>query len=348
MPSIFFRTDGNEEIATGHIMRCLSIARACSALRAKVYFLVADQTSESVLRERLLYADEFPIQCLHTDYRQPEAELPILLSQFSSRQAWLFVDSYFVTPGYLSALQHVCRVAYLDDMLAFPYPADCIVNYDIHPSGQPACYQDIPLKLLGAGYTPLRQQFQDVPFQVRHKTRDILISTGGTDHYNIACHLLRQILSTGNMPKEFRYHIVTSRLNTHYQELTRLAAAYPSIRIHENVKDMAALMSKCDLAFSAGGTTLYELCAVGVPSLSFATADNQLTAAKSFADHDIIPYAGDARLSIEHVIQEIMRFIQENSNAYEKRQKSSQKMRAFIDGKGAARIAAALIHHYFP
>lgn len=344
MPYIFFRTDGNEEIATGHIMRCLSIARACFALHMKIYFLVADETSESLLRERFICADEFPVQCLHTDYRQPEEELPVLQTLFSSRQAWLFVDSYFVTPQYLMALQKICRLAYLDDMAAFAYPVDCIVNYDIVPGEEPACYHSIPIKLLGASYTPLREQFQDVSFKVRPKAQNILISTGGTDNYNIACHLLRQVFLTENMAEGIRYHVVTSRLNTHYHELSLLAASYPSIRIHENVKDMAALMSECDLAFSAGGTTLYELCAVGVPSLSFATADNQLTAAKTFSDYDIIPYAGDARLSVEHVIREMIRFLQENSNSYEKRQKSSHKMRAFIDGKGAARIAAALSH----
>lgn len=47
------------------------------------------------------------------------------------------------------------------------------------------------------------------------------------------------------------------------------------------------------------GTTLYELCAVGVPSVSFTTADNQLSAVKTFSDVQIIPYAGDACSSLD-------------------------------------------------
>ena len=54
MAKIYFRTDGNEEIATGHIMRCLSIARACAALHAEVCFLVSDEQSMTILAERLL------------------------------------------------------------------------------------------------------------------------------------------------------------------------------------------------------------------------------------------------------------------------------------------------------
>lgn len=52
MSAVYFRTDGNEQIATGHIMRCLSIARACRSLFMEVSFLVSDEKSISLLEER--------------------------------------------------------------------------------------------------------------------------------------------------------------------------------------------------------------------------------------------------------------------------------------------------------
>ena len=78
MAKIYFRTDGNEEIATGHIMRCLSIARACAALHAEVCFLVSDEQSMTILAERFTSPNEFEVQCLHSDYQTPEKALPIL------------------------------------------------------------------------------------------------------------------------------------------------------------------------------------------------------------------------------------------------------------------------------
>ena len=84
-------------------------------------------------------------------------------------------------------------------------------------------------------------------------------------------------------------------MHVHRAELAVMAGKDSRIVLHEQVSDMAALMSTCDLAFSAGGTTLYELCAVGVPSVSFSMADNQLPGVKAFDDANLIPWAGDIR-----------------------------------------------------
>ncbi|MCM1385972.1 MAG: UDP-2,4-diacetamido-2,4,6-trideoxy-beta-L-altropyranose hydrolase [Bacillus sp. (in: Bacteria)] len=353
MPAVYFRTDGNEKIATGHIMRCLSIARACNALHMQCRFIVSDETSVSLLQERFTHPDEFPISCLHSNYKDMESELPIL-QPILKDASWLFIDSYFVTPSYLATLQNYCHTAYLDDMMAFDYPVDLIVNYDIEPQNMPSCYLNIPYRLIGASYTPLREQFQNAAAEVRPDIHDIFLSTGGTDAYNAAGNILTKIFTPqpGNSTALFdtalqncRYHVVTSRLNAHYQELVSLSRSYPVIHIYENVQDMAALMGKCDLAVCAGGTTLYELCAVGITSISFATADNQLNAVETFSRKHVIPYAGDIRSAADDTIGHIVTFLHEHSHSYEKRKECSLRMKTFIDGGGSARIARALTEH---
>ncbi len=359
MSAVYFRTDGNEQIATGHIMRCLSIARACRSLFMEVSFLVSDEKSVSLLEERFASPSEFSIICLHSNYQALESELPSLrplLKDMPQNAFWLFIDSYFVTETYLSELQKICHVAYLDDLLAFDYPADLIINYDV--AREPACYHKADCKLTGAAYTPLREQFQNVSYEVKSEVRNVLLSAGGTDACNVIGTLLHKIFakknnhtadshaassdhSKGFLPS-LNYHVITSRLNSHFQELEHLASLYPTIHIHTNVQDMAALMCQCDLGISAGGTTLYELCAVGVPSVSFTTADNQLSAVKTFSDVQIIPYAGDACSSLEAACDALIAFLTHHRDSYAERKKSSQRMRAFLDGKGSYRIAAAL------
>ena len=348
MPDLWIRTDGNERIATGHLMRCLSIARACAERGKNVVFLTADMQSEALLRERFAFSSEFKIRCLHSNYQDMEEELPALrhIMQDSHTYAehslqknasWILVDSYYVTASYLEALKKWGRVAYLDDLVSFPYPVDCIINYDMPEKNKPDFYNRASRCLLGAAYTPLRIQFRNASYTVRQDVKHILISTGGTDPFHFAEKLLERIIE-----KKYHYHIVTSRLNSHYDRLMTLSSKYVNIHIHENVQDMAGLMAQCDLAVSAGGTTLYELCAVGVPTISFSMTDNQLAAVQTFASMNIIPYAGDIRIDIDETLDTICCFLDETVSSYSKRLPISNKMRTFVDGRGAARIAEAL------
>ena len=108
------------------------------------------------------------------------------------------------------------------------------------------------------------------------------------------------------------------------------------------------------LAVSAAGTTLYELCALGVPAVSFTMADNQLTAARAFADAGAIPCAGDIRENSGKVIEEILLFVTEMSelcfdcvpaapaSCLVPRKAARQAMIRLTDGTGAMKIAQAL------
>ncbi len=402
MTTIYFRVDGNSDIATGHIMRCLAIARACMqagkerAHRVQISFLVSDNESFSLLENRFEKPDEFPIHSLNSDYQHLEEEVSDLLAYITAKadsdispssdtiyeKPWLFVDSYFVSTNYFHILSGHCKIAYLDDLRNSDCPVDLLINYDTNLD----CphYAKAAHKLLGIQYTPLRTQFQSPDYQVRPEAAHVFVSTGGTDPYNIAEYLLRTIYDCKHCldmqstyhtyPFEYpdmarlqslHYHIVTSRANLHYGNLVTMEANNPHIHIHENVTDMASLMASCDLAISAGGTTLSELCAVGVPAISYLMADNQRTAVETFAAKGIIPCAGDIRPVQIHdfanqnseilkisssgefpsacVINNILHFMTSMSENKEMRQKSSHAMRAFLDGCGARRIADALL-----
>ena len=97
-------------------------------------------------------------------------------------------------------------------------------------------------------------------------------------------------------------------------------------------------MNKCDLALSAGGSTVYELCAVGVPSLVFTMADNQLKFVREFADAGVIDHICDLR-SVKNAADVLVGALYDYSGKYEKRLEMSAKARALIDGKGSIRIA---------
>ena len=377
---VFIRTDGNTNIATGHLMRCLSIAQACLKLGMSICFLVSDTESESLLKGFLSDAeislDSFPPEnpvteknfcfmlCVpDADYQNLNQEIPKLLpflsnickvTGFTLSHAVFFLDSYYVTAEYLKALNEKIKTAYLDDLQLFDYPVSLIINYDIIPEASMAAYQkayqNASRALLGGHYTPLRSQFQNTKPQIRDKVKNILFTTGGSDPYHFCLKLLDAVQNSRIFSQAFAsfsfsdmitLHLVIGKLNIDKDRLYELEKKLPFLKLHENVADMAALMCSCDLAISAAGTTLYELCALGVPSISYTMADNQIVAAQAF--DDTIPYAGDIRTQEEQIIQVIFSFMTEMSELKDKRISASTKMQKLVDGNGSTRIGQALL-----
>ena len=107
---------------------------------------------------------------------------------------------------------------------------------------------------------------------------------------------------------------------------------------------MAALMLSCDLAVSAAGTTLYELCTLGLPSVSFIMAQNQSVSARAFAAAGAIPCAGALSENADEALKVIFQFLKDFSadNSCHKRKSAQKTMRGLVDGSGAMRIARAL------
>lgn len=350
-PTIYIRTDGNSEIATGHLVRCLSIARAlqkeaCEIPSFRVQFLVSSKESRELLKQFFDTPSEFSIKILnHADFRNPERELDEMLLLGNAMRPLLLLDSYFVTPTYLQSLKSVFTTVYIDDLRAFDYPVDVIINYDLlTPSERNSCedfYHSAKKKLLGGSYTPLRPQFWNCSFKdhasgtSKLDTTHLLISSGGSDPYHTTLRLTLHLLQT--FPKGYCLHVLIGAYNPDRDDLYRLAENHPVI-LHEHVSQMAALMDSCDLAISAAGTTLYELCAVGVPAASFVLADNQLSCARAFEECHLIPCLGDVRTAGDEVMKKATAWVASCPPPYDPMQ--SDRMPS---GSGALHIARDLL-----
>lgn len=339
---IFIRADANSEIASGHIMRCLTIAGALRRRHHHVTFLVSDEDSASALTLR----GESSFVCLNSNYRNLEEELSRLLPLLKEQRPDVFLlDSYFASASYMQVVRKLCKLVYLDDLQSFPYPADLIINYDL--SANAAMYGHTP-SLTGGSYTPLREQFAHTSYQVREQVSSILISTGGSDNHNAASEIFRTLNQSEYFSsRAVTYHILTGNMNPHRKDLYALSAGCPQVEIHENITEMAALIASCDLAFSAGGTTLFELCAVGVPAVSFSISDEQFNCVQAFADAKVITYAGDVRDG-ERFYQNLLSTGIKIAEDPSQRNSLSASMKQFVDGQGAERIAEEMMSLLFP
>ena len=340
---ILIRTDANETIATGHVMRCLSIAKALVKLGNTVKFVVADHHPEQLIIE-----NGFEVICLNSVWDNLEVELERLVEVIKSEKvSMLLIDTYYVTEFYLEQLREYAKVAYIDDIASFVYPVDLLINYNMYATecGYEPQYQAKGLKTqfaLGSSYAPLRDEFLNVYKQINNEVSKIMITSGGTDNYNVSGNLLDRLAKEpwfSNMD----YYVIVGKFNTNREILLEKWAEYKNVHFLTAINNVSDYMKLCDIAITAGGVTTYELCACGIPSIMYTMADNQLEIARSVSERQLITWVGDIRDNMQRCMDKIVENIRTLKDDVQKRKKLSIKMQDCVDGQGADRIAEAII-----
>lgn len=331
----YIRADANEVIATGHVMRCLSIADAMRKRGEEVTFFVADERGEKMIADR-----GYTPVCLHSVWNHMESELGALISYIDQYHVQtLLVDSYQVTQRYLETLREYVKVLYIDDLDAFTYPCDRIINYAVY--AEECSYAKKEGNLIGMDYVPLRQVFWDLPRRIVNKqAKRILVLTGGTDEPGFMRKFLEEYLAW-DMEKNFFVTAVCGRFQKDYEELLCIASCRANITVVRDVSNIEWYMQQADVAVSAGGTALYELCACGTPTLSYTLAENQMKNVLAFDKMELIPYCGDA--GREDCVAQILERIGRWRMSADERGTRAVRMQRLIDGKGAIRLARELL-----
>lgn len=337
------RADGNAKIGAGHLMRCLTIADELQKLvdSRQILFVCAEGQSAELVQGR-----GYGTYVLASDPRDMEAELSAWagIPGINKNTNVIIVDSYFVTKDYLREIGAYGTVTLLDDMGEECYPVDRLVNYNAfaQPRQYEALYRDSGTELvLGSAYVPLRPQFRGVQYRVRQKVRHILITTGGGDADNIAGQIL-ECIQEKVTHEMFDFHLVMGKFNPHFERMKELERLSQHIHIYHQVQDMAGLMRRCDLAVTAGGSTVYELAAVGVPFICFSYAGNQEKITEYLSREGIVFSAGAYHRNPQDVLEKIAEYAIGLAEDYEKRNTCNSKERSLVDGLGAERLARLL------
>lgn len=331
---IIFRADGNKKIGSGHIMRCLSIADALHDKGLDSVFVTADDSVSGLLRER-----GYKNVVLNLDYRNLEEELELFFSlEALPHSEMVVVDSYYATDYYFKKLSEYKKIAYIDDLL-LDRPVDTIINYNVFADAK--AYNQERRLILGPSYAPLRKAFQSVkPIEIKEIVKKVLFLAGGSDPEHAALGFAKELL---HHEDEVKYTIVAGSLSEDYDELKKISITSGNrISVLKNVSNMDKLMMDSDVAISASGSTLYELCACGVPTISYVLADNQVLAANCFEEKGAMVYGGDLRED-GHAFVKLYSLLKDLMNNPEKRRELASKAGNIVDGKGAERLAGEIL-----
>jgi UDP-2,4-diacetamido-2,4,6-trideoxy-beta-L-altropyranose hydrolase len=324
----------NNTISMGHVMRCLSVADAAAEAGAECIFIAADDQPLSLIRER-----GYECIVLGTKWDDMEGEITELEKVIRDKEIGkLLIDSYQVTMDYLRRVNCLTDVFYLDDLNSFVYPVHAVINYavyaeaDFYPDRFPeAGYY------LGCKFAPLRKAFTDPnPKVIVPEVRNILIMSGGSDPFGI----IGDILDEMPLEKYNDINVICGNYNPRETELRDRYKDRPQVHIYPHVADIWRLYEQADIAVSAGGSTLYELSSMGVPTITYSMADNQIPNVTYFDRYGLMPCAGDVREG--NVPAGVCRLL-EDMDSPERRADISGRLQQLVDGKGAARLASLIL-----
>lgn len=336
---IGIRTDANDRIAMGHFTRCMSIARQLRELGQEVVFILSQDYGAQVIA-----GQGFRYLCMNNRYDQKEQETEYLSERIRQEGIHtLLIDSYEVTYEYMRVLHEICRIVYIDDLNRFRYPADLIINYRFGADEKLYRTKGYASEqfLLGSDYAPLRPEFSQKRIKIQKELSSIFLSTGGTDEYDLIVCILRKLQNSSL--KHIVKNVVTGKFYKNMDVLAQMCQEDLTICHYHDIQDVCNVMRQSDLAISAGGTTLTELCACGIPSIAIAIADNQLEGIKAYADAEMVLYAGDIRQKQEQITDRAVQMAECLKEDVSLRERMGKKAKAAIDGMGAFRIAKAIV-----
>ena len=339
---IAIRADGSLFIGMGHVMRMLALAKALQRIGHEVVFLSRFEPGLSRIRQQGFDVREvvggLP-DGANKDY-EPAADTEAVCRILTAEKIdCLVTDSYRVDPAYFQEVRHcVAASFYVDDLNRFPVTVNGVINGNINAidlgyDNWPAATE----RWLGCRYNLLRQEFADAPERrTATAVRNLLIVAGGGDAGQLLVLLINSLLKQA-VAKQIVLQIVAPIHSVADQELTTLASSYPEqIKLHRGVTEMAELMQQCDLAISAGGSTLYELCATGVPRLSIVLAANQQGIVAAMERQElVVPLGSAAELQPTLVAATVSCLL----NDWGKRDRMNRLGRKLVDGQGALRVA---------
>jgi UDP-2,4-diacetamido-2,4,6-trideoxy-beta-L-altropyranose hydrolase len=335
---IFFRVDANNKLGSGHLMRCLTLADELIKFNATVYFICKKNTDNFTA-----FIESKGISVYELDesanFEEIDAQQTIdIVSTFEKKPNWLIIDHYSLSIKFESLLRpSVSKIMVLDDLANRKHDCDLLLDQNIFSVNR---YEQFTPqrceKLIGPQYTLLRNEFLTKRAKITRNfvdCKNILINFGGGDDRGLIEKSIKAIFSM-NLPSVV-CTVILGQANPNRLSLNRFLSKYPNVIVYEYVNNIADFMVEADLAIGSGGSSIWERCCLGLPSIVTAVSDIEAQLAPLCEQQKFLTYIGRCEnVTVEIIITNIKCFFDEPAKLLTM---SKLGMR-LVDGHGCARV----------
>ena len=295
---VLLRADASMHIGTGHVARCVTLASALRRRGADCRFVSRSHLGHrnDSIRAQGFQVAELPrggqrsptatvtahddwLECdSYSDAHQTANAWPGLHAD------WLVVDHYALEANWERALRASAdHILVIDDLADRQHVCDVLLDQNLGRQAQDYVDRvEVGCQLLlGPQFALLRQEFareREASLQRRQSPAlgRLLVTMGGVDAGNATGTILEALLTCRRLPQSLEIVVVMGSRSPALSKIQRTAARLPwRTQVLVEVSNMAELMRVSDLVIGAAGSTAWERCCLGVPSIAVSLARNQ-------------------------------------------------------------------------
>ncbi len=292
---IALRADSSAEMGSGHLMRCLTLADDLQQKENEILFIcrnlpgnlidIIEKKGYSVARlpyniENRIAVDDIYLRWLGVSPQVDAAETEAIIKKEQTIFDLLVIDHYGLDRFWEEKIQpYVKKILVIDDLANRPHNCNILLDQNFYEHPEKRYKGLIPSfckELYGPRYSLLRPEFRKTRKYLKSRNGiigKILVFFGGSDLSNETNKVLYAIKLLNN--SFITFDIVVGFSNPHKEHIRRECQNIPNTRFFCQIENMAQLMAEADLAVGAGGTTTWERCFLGLPSIVEIIAKNQ-------------------------------------------------------------------------
>ncbi len=320
---VWIHTAAAPSLGFGHLRRCLVLARLLRADGIGVLFLLA---ADDAWSGPLVEEGGYGRVRIGPDIRWPAAGNPavLLIDVRGSRHAAALC---------LEAKRRAVPVLSIHDLGLDPLPSDVVIDGSVAPrtSGFPGS----PTAHLGPLYTVLDCEFGSLHArrkEIRHSIRKVVVALGGGDAGRYFPRILEGLRLWGR-PVEATGFPGFARWGQ--GQLGLLDWSPVRFRWAAAAEPVAEILFDADLAFTAGGLSVYESLCAGTPALGLAYDEHQHLTLSRLAD---LGACIDLGMGAELPVEGLPGFLERLEGDHGLRARLSERGRELVDGAGAHRV----------
>ena len=345
---VFIRADSSLQIGSGHIERCITLARELKKRGMKIHFICRshignigsriidegfDVTMLPVNKNILRSSSTRYKSWLGVDWTQDANDTSKILLKKKPRV--LILDHYAIDIKWQNSVKSSTnvKIMVIDGLANRRHNCEILLDYTYSLKHRKKWKNLISSKcklLLGIKYILLKNEFMKIKkSQIKKKTniKRILVAFGGYDKINATSVAIDAINLLG--VEKIYTDVVIGKNNPNIIQIQKICNQKPNIKLHVQPKNIVKLLCKADLSIGGGGTMLWERCYLGIPSILISIAKNQLNQAAAVGSYGAVINLGIYKKNIKiKIIKYLKKLLNDRNLYYSISQKCFQIMKA--------------------